>query len=92
MKTYVMEVDGRPTVAFRAENESSAAKRVDAIAGWLRGHTKPTHGVATFRLATVPEQEKWRRQSVALLLDEEGDEHADVNIDGLVARLDDEEE
>ena len=21
MKTYVMEVDGRPTVAFRAENE-----------------------------------------------------------------------
>ena len=38
------------------------------------------------------QQEKWRRQSVALLLDEEGDEHADVNIDGLVARLDDEEE
>ena len=56
MRTYVLELDGKPKYAFRAKDGDVAV-----TVGMFIHHSQ---GSATVRLATIPEQEMWRRDTV----------------------------
>lgn len=61
MKTYVIVVNGKPTVLFRANNDTDAA---EWVASSPLSAKKAPGDVWTTRLATIPEQAKWRAASV----------------------------
>ena len=61
MKTYVIVVNGKPTVLFRANNDTDAAQWVDSSPLSAK---KAPGDVWTTRPATIPEQAKWRAASV----------------------------
>ena len=66
LKTYVMDVDGKPAVAFRASGDEGAAQRLAEGSLFL----KRPEGVLTVRPATIEERQKWTWASVP----DEGDE------------------
>jgi hypothetical protein len=64
MKTYVLELDGTPKLAFRATGIGAAVnwpKR--GIGRWC---VRDYQGVLTVRLASIPEQAEWRAHSVGM--------------------------
>jgi hypothetical protein len=76
-KTYVLEADGVPMLAFRAENDDDAAGFPDSYAQAVVDPSlaRPFEGsTITIRLATIPEQAEWRRESVGV---DYGDEDED---------------
>ena len=75
MRTYVLDVDGEPALAFRAESEADAAKVIAAGSLFLN---RP-EGTLTVRPATIPERHKWQRASSDL---------EEWNPDSLVVPLD----
>ena len=89
MRTYVLDVDGKPALAFRAESEADAAKVIAAGSVFLN---RP-EGTLTVRPATIPERHKWQRASIEDG-DEDGNEDEDVpeewNPDSLIVPLDEE--
>ena len=89
MKTYVVESDGKPVMAFRARDDEHAASFPDR----LRSSTSPLanykpEGKLTVRLATIPERAKWTAESVE---DQDDDSADDYDADSVVVRLDWEE-
>lgn len=94
MKTYTMELDGKPILAFRARDDDEAATFPDLIySPTSRFNFKKPEGTITVRPATIPERAEWTAYSVWDYEDHETDE-ADYDPDGLIAclNLDEEEE
>jgi hypothetical protein len=91
MRTYVLDVDGKPALAFRAESEAAAAKVIAAGSVFLN---RP-EGTLTVRPATIFERYKWQRASIE---DVDADDDADEdecdpeewNPDSVVVPLDEE--
>ena len=72
MKTYMVDLNGVPKLAFRAKDDAAAAnwpKR--GIGKWCV--QEYAAGDVTVRPATIPEQAAWRAQSVSM--DELNDEY-----------------
>ena len=92
MKTYVLDVDGVPAIAFRAASDEEAGLCADGRL-FVPGHIP--EGPFTVRPATFQEQAKWRAASVQDSLDSEDEETRSSpkhSLDGLLVRLGDEEE
>jgi hypothetical protein len=89
MKTYVMEVDGKAAAAFRAKDDEDAAAWIVDWPSMARtwGHNCQGQKLSV-RLATIPEQERWRSASVAHTEDDPDYPF----IDGLVVSLGEEEQ
>ena len=91
MKTYTVELGGRPIMAFRAKDDIEAAgfpNRLWSPPSVLAGH-RP-EGIVTVRPATVGERQRWTAGSI--LDDGEWDEwEGDFDIDCQIVRFDDEE-
>ena len=83
-KTFVMDTDGKPGFAFRAENAARAAAMVEAM---YNGPLKRPNGVLTVRLATIPERQKWQSESVD---SDDDDEDPERDHDALIVPLDEE--
>ena len=88
MKTYVLEIDGVPSIAFRAKCDEDASEFTDRRKWfYLDEDAQPL----TVRLATLPEQAKWRAASVqgSFDVEEEEDEEAarEYNPDGPLVSL-----
>ena len=79
-KTFVMDVDGKPGFAFRAEHAVNAAAIVEAM---YNGPLKRPNGVLTVRPATIDERQRWQSESV-----DSGDEHPEQDHDALIVPLD----
>jgi hypothetical protein len=83
MKTYVLELNGKAKVAFRAEDDVAAADWLKSDIGRLCA--RDYEGAITVRPATIPEQAAWREHSVGM--EEEQDEQDedesddDLNLD-----------
>jgi hypothetical protein len=73
MKTYTMEVDGEPALAFRAKDDQAAATFPEMLYSPTSPFKKPS-GTLTVRPATITEREVWTRKSVEDTDDDE-DEH-----------------
>jgi hypothetical protein len=87
VKTYTLEIDGKPAVAFRATDDEHAAQRLAEGSLWLE---RPD-GVLTVRPATVEERQKWTWASVP----DEGDEYetdSEYEPDTLLVPLETDEE
>ena len=85
-KTYVMDIDGKPGCASRAENDANAAAIVESM---YSGPLKRPDGVLTIRLGTIPERQEW--QWASLLPSDDDPEHEDDpewNPDGMIVSLD----
>jgi hypothetical protein len=81
-KTFVVDTDGKPGFAFRAENAANAAAVVEAL---FSGPFKRPDGVLTVRPATIPERQKWQSESV-----DADDEDPERDHDALIVPLDEE--
>ena len=88
MKTYTLELDGKPTFAFRAEDDEEAATFPNLLYSPTSMFKKP-EGKITVRPSTIPERAEWTRQS--LWGDDEDDER-EHDPDGLLATLNRDEE
>jgi hypothetical protein len=101
MKTYTIEVDGKPAQAFRANDDADAERICRGLEERFRmmaaNASLPPSGAWCVRLATIPEQAKWRAGSVECTVDgwdepdgwEEGHEN-DFSHDQLLVSLNDE--
>ena len=97
MQTYTLVVDGTPAATFRAQDDGDARETVEAMQEamkqrrldgwkeWVNWSVRPS---------TIPEQERWRRESVLAAEEESEDEDAEIaagaydNLDGLWVSLD----
>ena len=93
MKTYTMELDGKPILAFRARDDDEAATFPDLIySPASRFNFKKPEGTITVRPATIPERAEWTAYSVWDYEDHEtGNDEASPNC-LLVSLLEDDEE
>ena len=68
MKTYVLDVNSVPKLAFRAKNDDTAAARWPkrGIGRWCARYYYREEDSLTVRPATIPEQAAWRAQSVVM--------------------------
>jgi hypothetical protein len=64
MKTYVLEVDGTPKIAFRAKDDKDAARWPNEWLGIWCVRAYRYQGTLAVRPATIPEQAAWRSHSV----------------------------
>ena len=64
-QTYVLEVDGKPKMVFREEDDAAAANWIKGAAIWVEGDAG-WHGTMTTRQATIPEQAAWKAHSVEM--------------------------
>jgi hypothetical protein len=91
MRTYTLEVNGTPELAFRAKDDAAAEAWQQSATGlgWISG--RELSGALTVRPATRPEQAAWRKQSVDLQVfverANEDPNHDTGDPDGLVADL-----
>lgn len=85
MKTYTMEVDGTPLLAFRARDDDEAATFPNRIYSPTSMFKRP-EGAITVRLATISERAAWTAYSVWKTEDDEDDE-ADDDPNGLMVSL-----
>ena len=67
MKTYTVDADGVPALAFRAKDDDAAAAWLTGWVGkWYAGTFAARNKALTVRPATIPEQAAWRAQSVRM--------------------------
>jgi hypothetical protein len=88
-KTYTLEVDGNPLMAFRAEDMPHALEEAQRIE---KHYIRPRQGEVklSVRLATIPERAKWTAEAIEDIGDD-GDEYGDFE-DLAVHLIDDKEE
>ena len=73
MKTYTVDADGVPALAFRAKDDDAAAAWLTGWVGkWYAGTFAARNKALTVRPATIPEQAAWRAQSVRMQCEFEG--------------------
>ena len=73
MKTYTVDADGVPALAFRAKDDDAAAAWLTGWVGkWYAGTFAARNKALTVRPATIPEQAAWRAQSVRMQCQFEG--------------------
>jgi len=75
-KTYVIEVDGKPEIAFRAADDEEAARKGGHILSAQRSYAvvlrkegdkvpaDEAYATGIIRIATIPEQELWRKDAI----------------------------
>ena len=89
IKTYTIELDGSPFLAFRARDDDEAATFPELIYSPMSIFKKPS-GKLTVREATITERAAWTRQSVEDEEDNDDDED-DHDPNRLIAGLWDDE-
>ena len=73
MKTYTVDADGVPALAFRAKDDDAAAAWLTGWVGkWYAGTFAVRNKALKVRPATIPEQAAWRAQSVRMQCEFEG--------------------
>jgi hypothetical protein len=64
VKTYTVDADGVPALAFRAKDDDAAAAWLTGWVGkWYAGTFAARNKALTVRPATIPEQAAWRAQA-----------------------------
>jgi hypothetical protein len=92
MKTYVIEIDGKPSAAFRAASDEEASGFPDIL--WSpRSPLRRPEGTITVRPATIPERQRWTAASVeaADAINPDTGKEYDDDPNGLMVPLDEEE-
>ena len=83
MKTYVLDLDGVPALAFRAKDDTDAASWTGLEGPWL-SFTDKRGDKLTVRPATIPERARWTAESI---LTDDQIEEGKVDPDSLVVSL-----